>query len=94
MSGEDLLASFEALEKELLTAMEQLRVVRGAFERIIAQQQRLEPLLDADQVAKILGVDVAYVYSQARCGKIPSVKLGKYRRFSPLQLRKWLDRKV
>jgi excisionase family DNA binding protein len=53
----------------------------------------LESLLDAEQVAQILGVDTAYVYSRARAKKIPSVKLGKYRKFSPSQIKKWLDRK-
>ena len=53
----------------------------------------LEPLLDAEDVAKILGVDTAYVYSLARDRKIPSVKLGKYRKFSSSQVKKWLDRK-
>ncbi|MFQ5917819.1 MAG: helix-turn-helix domain-containing protein [Candidatus Binatia bacterium] len=53
----------------------------------------LEPLLDAGEVAQILEVDTAYVYSQARAKKIPSVRLGKYRKFSPPQIKKWLDRK-
>ncbi len=53
----------------------------------------LEPLLDAEDVAKILGVDTGYIYSLARAKKIPSVKLGKYRKFCPYQLKRWLDRK-
>ncbi len=54
----------------------------------------LEPLLDADRVAEILGVEVAYVHAQARAGKLPSIKVGKYRKFSPAQLKKWLDRQA
>jgi excisionase family DNA binding protein len=49
--------------------------------------------LEAEDVARILGVEIAYVYSQARAHKIPSVKIGKYRKFSPTALKKWLDRK-
>jgi excisionase family DNA binding protein len=40
-----------------------------------------------------LGVETAYLYSLARNGKIPSFKLGKYRRFSPDHLKGWLNRK-
>jgi len=57
------------------------------------QNLHLEPLLSAEKVAEILGVDKAYIYSQARSGKMPSIKLGKYRRFSPSKIKKWLDRK-
>ncbi len=53
----------------------------------------LDPLLGAEQVAKILGVDLRVVYRQARTKKIPSIKLGKYWRFSPVELQKWLERK-
>lgn len=53
----------------------------------------LDALLNAEQVAKILGVEPAYVYSQARVKKIPSIKIGKYRKFSPSQIKKWLDRR-
>ena len=53
----------------------------------------LEPLLGAEQVAQILGVDVGHVHAQARSRKIPSIMVGKYRKFSPSQLKKWLERK-
>jgi excisionase family DNA binding protein len=87
------LERFEALESCLLTLVQDVRALKADVQRLSDNQQSLEPFWDADQVAKILGVDVAYVYSQARSRKIPSVKLGKYRRFSPDQIRKWLDRK-
>jgi excisionase family DNA binding protein len=51
---------------------------------------RLEKLLDAKTVAELLGEKERWVYQQAKAKKIPSVKLGKYWRFSPSQLQKWL----
>ena len=90
----EVLERFEALESSLLTLVQEVRALKAEVGRVSRNQQTLEPLLDAEQVAKILGVDTAYVYSQARSRKLPSIKLGKYRRFSPVQLQKWLDRKA
>lgn len=74
--------------------VEQLRaLVREEVHKSVNGSANLDPLLNAEDVAKILGVDTAYVYSLARAKKIPSVKLGKYRKFSPYQIKKWLDRK-
>lgn len=64
--------------------------IQGLKGELNGQDDRL---LDAEEVAKLLGVDTGYVYSQARAKKIPSIKLGKYRKFCPSQLKKWLDRK-
>jgi len=61
----------------------------GSSLRSLTHRTGLEP----EQVAAILGVDVGHVHAQARSGKIPSVLIGKYRRFSPKQLSKWLERK-
>jgi len=74
--------------------VEQFRaLVREEVHKSVNGSPHLEPLLDAEDVAKILGVDTAYVYGLARDKKIPSVKLGKYRKFIPAQVKKWLDRK-
>jgi excisionase family DNA binding protein len=58
-----------------------------------ANDGSLEPLLDAKQVANILGVEVGHIQAQARRRNLPSVMVGKYRKFSPSQLKKWLNRK-
>ena len=72
----------------------QLReIIREEVHKSVNGNANLDPLLDAEEVAKILGVDTAYVYSLARAKKIPSIKLGQYRKFSPYQIKKWLDRK-
>lgn len=40
-----------------------------------------DALLTAEQVAQMLGVTPAWVYAQSRCGRIPTVTLGRYRRY-------------
>jgi excisionase family DNA binding protein len=93
MALRDTLTLLEAIETDLLSLMERVRSIRRELNSAIESSPKIEPFLDTDAVAKLLDVDTAYVYGLARAGKIPSLKLGKYRRFSPLQLRKWLDRK-
>ena len=50
-------------------------------------------LLDPRQVAEILNVPVSWVYSQAESGALPSLKVGKYRRFRRNEIEAWLDKK-
>jgi excisionase family DNA binding protein len=40
-----------------------------------------ERLLTAGDVAELLGVPVSWVYEQSRRGRIPTVTLGRYRRY-------------
>lgn len=89
----EILTRLEKLEDAFLSGLQDVRSIKGEIQKQSNGNATLEGLLDAEEVAKLLGVDVAYVYSQARSKKIPSIKLGKYRKFSPLQLRKWIDRK-
>ena len=88
----EALSRLDNLEDALLTQIQELRLIRAEFQKHVANGA-LEPLLDAEAVAKILGVDVRHVHSQARGRKIPSLMVGKFRKFSPSQLKKWLDRK-
>lgn len=87
------LARIENVETSLLSLLQELHSIKGEIQRTANGTPGLEPLLEAEEVAKILGVDVGYIYSQARAKKIPSLKLGKYRKFCPSQIKKWLDRK-
>jgi excisionase family DNA binding protein len=48
-----------------------------------------EQLLTAEQLAKRWQVPTAHVYRLAREGKIPVVKLGRYRRFKLAAVEKW-----
>jgi excisionase family DNA binding protein len=89
----ETLARLEKLEDAFLSSLQEVRSIKAEIEKQANECATLEPLLEAEEVAKILGVDVGYIYSQARSKKIPSLKLGKYRKFCPSQLKKWLDRK-
>jgi excisionase family DNA binding protein len=48
-------------------------------------------LLTAEQVAKLLGVTPAWVYEQSRLGRIPTVTLGRYRRYRAEAIAEWLE---
>jgi excisionase family DNA binding protein len=48
-------------------------------------------LLTADEVAAMLGMGVDWVWEQARKGRIPHVKLGRYRRFRRPAILAWLE---
>jgi excisionase family DNA binding protein len=47
-------------------------------------------LLTAEEVAERLGVGVKWVWAQARAGAIPHVKLGRYQRFRPEAIDRWI----
>lgn len=53
--------------------------------------QVLEELIGPAEAAKLLSVPVSWVYSASEAGRIPSFRIGKYRRFRPSELRAWLD---
>src|SRR5215467_8381409 len=88
----EALSRLEKLEDTLLAQIQEVRCIRSEI-RKQADNGSLEPLIGSEQVAEILGVDVGHVHAQARSRKIPSIMVGKYRKFSPSQLKKWLDRK-
>jgi excisionase family DNA binding protein len=88
----EALLRLDKLEDTLLAQIQELRIIRAEIQKHTVNGS-LEPLLDAEKVAEILGVEVGHLHAQARSRKIPSVMVGKYRKFSPTQLKKWLDRK-
>jgi excisionase family DNA binding protein len=47
-------------------------------------------LLTVDEVADRLGVTKDWVWAQARAGRIPYVRLGRYRRFREEAIDAWL----
>ncbi len=49
-------------------------------------------LLTADEVAELLGVPKSWVYEQSRRGAIPTVTLGRYRRYRREAIEGWLER--
>ncbi|HEY6638602.1 MAG TPA: helix-turn-helix domain-containing protein [Solirubrobacterales bacterium] len=48
-------------------------------------------LLDADQVAQILGVPKSWVYAASRKGELPTVTLGRYRRYRREAVESWIE---
>lgn len=49
-----------------------------------------ERLLEAHEVAQMLGVEKSWVRSQSRAGRIPTVHLGRWRRYRPEAIREWI----
>lgn len=47
-------------------------------------------LLTAEEVSAMLGMGVDWIYEQARKGRIPVVKLGRYRRFRREAIMAWI----
>lgn len=47
-------------------------------------------LLTADDVAALLGVPASWVYEQSRRGRIPTVTLGRYRRYRREAIDAWI----
>ncbi len=50
----------------------------------------MDKLLTAEEVAELLKVNTEWVWAQARAGRIPHVRLGRYRRFRESALDEWL----
>lgn len=48
-------------------------------------------LLTVDEVADRLGVTKDWVWAQTRAGRIPHVRLGRYRRFREEAIDAWLE---
>jgi excisionase family DNA binding protein len=48
-------------------------------------------LLNAQEVAELLGVPTAWVYAKSRSGEIPTVTLGRYRRYRREAIEEWIQ---
>lgn len=48
-------------------------------------------LLTAEEVAQLLGVTPAWVYERSRAGRIPTVTLGRYRRYRREAIDRWIQ---
>jgi len=49
-------------------------------------------LLTAQDVAGLLGVPASWVYEQSRIGGIPTVTLGRYRRYRREAIEAWIEK--
>ena len=50
----------------------------------------MDRLLTAEEIAQRLGVTTQWVWAQARAGRIPHVRLGRYRRFQEPTIEAWI----
>jgi excisionase family DNA binding protein len=50
-------------------------------------------LLTAAEVASLLSVPKSWVYEQSRAGRIPTVCLGRYRRYREDAILAWVERR-
>jgi excisionase family DNA binding protein len=50
-----------------------------------------ERLLDAQEVAELLNVPVSWVRESTRSGALPSIALGRYRRYDRQAVLDWLE---
>lgn len=50
-----------------------------------------EKLIGPREVAELLAVPVGWVYFKSERGHIPSIKVGRYRRFVPAEIQEWLE---
>ena len=49
-----------------------------------------QALLTAQEAAELLAVPPTWVLAEARCGRLPHVRLGRYVRFQQASLEAWL----
>ena len=89
----EILTRLEKLEDGFLSDLQEVRSIKAEIQKQVNGNPSLEPLLDVEELAKILGLDVDYIYRQAQTGKIPSKKIGKYRKFQPSKIQSWLEKK-
>jgi excisionase family DNA binding protein len=54
-------------------------------------EQAERELLTAEEVAALLGIGVDWVWEQARKGRIPHIRLGRFRRFRRQAIQEWLE---
>jgi len=58
-------------------------------------QTLVDELMTVSEIAEFLKVPVSWVYERTRrrgIERLPHVKLGKYLRFDPVEVRGWLQR--
>lgn len=60
-------------------------------ERLPALENDTDRLLEAQQVAEIIGMTADYVYALARRGEIPHLRFGRSVRFRPDDIDRWLE---
>jgi excisionase family DNA binding protein len=89
----DVMARLEKLEDSFLAGLQEIRAVKAELKQQAKKNPELENFLDAKEVAELFGENERWVYRQAKSKEIPSIKIGKYLKFSPAALQRWLEKK-
>ena len=92
--GGDIMARLEKVEDSFLAGLQQIRGIKAELRKRSEVSPGLEKLLDAKAVADLFGESEKWVYQQVKKGKMPSIRVGKYYKFVPSQLQKWLEGKA
>jgi excisionase family DNA binding protein len=53
----------------------------------------MDKLVDVNEVSELLGAKIPTIYGWVSKGLIPNYKIGRLVRFSPKEVRKWLERR-
>ena len=64
---------------------------RDADDRAQRRPLAGHPLMRAEQVGELLGVPKSWVWEQSRKGRIPTVRLGRYRRYRREAIERWIE---
>jgi excisionase family DNA binding protein len=64
---------------------------RSVLASVSIEEDMSASLLTAGDVAELLGVPKSWVYEQSRAGRIPTVTLGRYRRYRRERIEAWLE---
>jgi excisionase family DNA binding protein len=73
-----------------MTANRVIRVVHRPD--VPGSEDRLQParLLEADEVARYIGMTTDWIYREVRAGRMPHIRLGRYVRFRLESIDAWL----
>ena len=77
-----------------MTAPVDVHELAALIAAALAERQAAPALLDADQAGAMLNVPPSWCLAEARAGRLPCVRLGRYVRFRHGDVEQWLDRRA
>jgi excisionase family DNA binding protein len=93
-AGLDAMARLEKLEDSLISSLQDVRSIKAELRKETDESPTLEKLMGADEVAKHLGESERWVYQQVKAKKMPAIRIGKFVKFSPSALQKWIEQRT
>jgi hypothetical protein len=54
-------------------------------------EQQMEPMVNVKQLQEIYGNPVSWWYQAAETGRVPSYRIGKYRKFRLSEVERWIE---